>query len=55
MEEIKYYYVVYVLGNYYIKFVVFRENIGREKENNIWWEKLYYMGVVKLGRRGGKW
>lgn len=36
LEEIKYYYVVYVLGNHYIKSVALRENTGREKENNTW-------------------
>lgn len=35
-KEIKYYYVVYVLGNHYIKFMAFRANTGREKENNTW-------------------
>lgn len=35
-KEIKYYYVVYVLGNHYIKFTAFRANTDREKENNTW-------------------
>lgn len=35
-EEIKYYYVVYVLGNHYIKPMAFRANTGREGENNTW-------------------
>lgn len=35
-KEIKYYYVVYVLGNHYIKSMAFRANTGREKENNTW-------------------
>lgn len=36
LKEIKYYYVVYVLGNHYIKSVALRANTGREKENNTW-------------------
>lgn len=35
-KEIKYYYVVYVLGNHYIKFMAFHANTVREKENNTW-------------------
>lgn len=35
-KEIKYYYVVYVLGNHYIKFMAFRANTGREEENSTW-------------------
>lgn len=36
LKEIKYYYVVYVLGNHYIKSVALRANTGREKENSTW-------------------
>ncbi|VFV18065.1 lem domain-containing protein 2 [Lynx pardinus] len=52
-KEIKYYYVVYVLGNHYIKFMAFRANTGREKENNTCLGLLLvFLGIlwVKMGK-----